>query len=72
MRPRGLAHGGFCIGTCWALMAAMMIADHAAATWLMLPFTAAVVTEKFASRPDRVAPPVAAALAAAAAFSMLL
>jgi predicted metal-binding membrane protein len=69
---RGLSHGGACVGACAALMTAMMLAHHTAATWLMLPFTAIVVTEKLASRPDRVVRPVAAALGAAAAVSTLL
>jgi predicted metal-binding membrane protein len=69
---RGLFHGGLCIGACWALMTAMMVADHVAATLLMLPLTTAVVIEKLASRPDRVVRPMAAALGAAAAVSTLV
>ena len=53
-------------------MTAMMVADHVAATLLMLPLTTAVVIEKLASRPDRVVRPMAAALAAAAAVSTLV
>lgn len=67
---RGLSHGRVCIGACWALMAVMVLADHATAAWLMLLLTAAIVTEKFASRPDRVVRPMAAALGAAALAMM--
>jgi predicted metal-binding membrane protein len=69
---RGLSHAGWCIGACWALMGAMLVADHLIAVWLMLPMTAAIVVEKFAARPDRVVRPVAAALAAGAALATLI
>ncbi|MBE1551838.1 putative metal-binding membrane protein [Mycobacterium sp. OAS707] len=63
---RGLTHARWCIGACWALMCAMLVAGHLITLWLMLPMTAAIVAEKFMSRPDRIVRPVAAALTATA------
>jgi predicted metal-binding membrane protein len=69
---RGLVHAGTCIGACWALMAAMIAAGHESRSWLMLPVSALIMTEKFTSRPDRVVRPVAAGLVVMAAIALLI
>jgi predicted metal-binding membrane protein len=58
----GLAYGGRCAVSCWAPMAAMAVAGHAA-IGLMLVLTVIVVAEKRLARPARLALPIAAVLA---------
>jgi predicted metal-binding membrane protein len=53
-------------------MAAMIAAGHESRSWLMLPVSALIMTEKFTSRPDRVVRPVAAGLVVMAAIALLI
>jgi predicted metal-binding membrane protein len=59
----GLWNGFACLRSCWAIMMAMAVANSPAIVW-MTGFTAIVIAERFAQRPQRTTHVVAALLAA--------
>ncbi len=50
----GVAHGGFCLGCCWALFAVLVIAAGMSLVWLVV-FTFLIVLEKTAPAGERIA-----------------
>lgn len=65
----GLVYGWRCLGGCWAVMLAMVVAGHAH-IGLMVLLATVVAAEKLLARPSRFAVPIAAALAGAALVSI--
>jgi predicted metal-binding membrane protein len=67
----GLRNGGACLGSCWAIMLVMAVADSTRSLW-MLALTALVCSEKLANRPRRATRCAAALLGAGALGAGLL
>jgi predicted metal-binding membrane protein len=62
----GIRNAIACVGSCWAMMAPMLLADHVTAMMLMIPTAFVVVVERYAVKPRTLARPVAGGLLAAA------
>jgi predicted metal-binding membrane protein len=60
----GIAHGIYCVGCCWALMATMLAVGITSLIW-MASLTIAVIIEQVAPHGDRVRVPMAMVLIAA-------
>lgn len=60
----GIAHGIYCVGCCWALMATMLAVGMTNVLWMAL-LTVAVVIEQVAPHGDRIRVPMAVVLIAA-------
>jgi predicted metal-binding membrane protein len=65
----GAVYGLRCVTSCWAVMLAMIVAGHTQ-LGLMALLAALVAVERLAVRPARLAVPIAATLAFAAAFAI--
>ena len=65
----GVAHGTYCVGCCWALMATML-AVGLTNLWWMAALTLAMAVEQAAPRGDRIRVPMGMALLAAGLLQM--
>jgi predicted metal-binding membrane protein len=66
----GVAHGGFCVGCCWALML-VGFASGVANLWWMAALTALMVYEKTARRGSEAVAPIGVGLLVAGFLTML-
>lgn len=55
-----------CVGSCWAMMLPMLVADHVMAIMLMIPTGFVMAIQRYAAKPRMLARPVAAGLLAMA------
>jgi predicted metal-binding membrane protein len=51
-----------CLGSCWAMMAPILLADHIVGLWLMMIITPIILLQRQAVRPARAVRPAAAVL----------
>ena len=65
----GVAHGTYCVGCCWALMATMLTVGLTS-LWWMAALTLAVSVEQSARHGDRLRVPMGVALLAAGLFQI--
>jgi predicted metal-binding membrane protein len=63
----GAAHGAWCVGCCWALMASLLALGVMSVAW-MAAIAIVIFVQKVLPLGDRLAPVVAAALVALATW----